>query len=182
MPVVGITCTPANTRLVDVTQRRYVTGLPSTVRTLTSSSLVLIRTNGNRSRIGNAYRVPDSAVGHAFSAFQIGVSVHDPQHTAYLFWFLTAPTTQARISEAASGSTGLGNIAVRWLNRLQVPWPADKEQARITAMADSIDAASVAAREVRSRAQALRNALLADLLSGEHGLPASYDRFLGDAA
>ncbi len=180
--VIGITSTPAGTRLVDVTQRRHVVGLPPAVRTLMPDSIVLIRTNGNRNRIGNAYRVPHTAVGYAFSAFQIGVFARDPHDATYLFWFLSAPSTQARISDAASGSTGLGNVSVRWLSHLEVPWPAEAQRAHISTLADTLDAMSAAAREVVSMSQAVRDALLADLLSGEHRIPESYDLFLTDAA
>ncbi|MFN8620617.1 MAG: hypothetical protein U0869_07750 [Chloroflexota bacterium] len=181
-PVIGITSTPAGTRLVDVAQRRHVVGLSAKVRTLTQGSLVMIRTNGNRDRIGNVYRVPEAAVGHAFSAFQIGLSVNDAEDTPYLFWFLSAPSTQARISDAASGSTGLGNVAVSWLNRLDVPWPTDSIRHRVTIIADALDATSLAAHAVASRAARLRAALVPHLLSAGHHIPESYDRFLDTVA
>jgi type I restriction enzyme S subunit len=182
LPVVGIPSTPSGTRTLDATRRVFVRGLPATVRTLSKDSLLLIRTNGNRSRIGNAYRVPEDAVGHAFSAFQIGASVFDPRDTAYLFWYLTHPTAQKRMSDAASGSTGLGNVSVRWLSRLQVPWPDEPDRRRLVSMADAIDDETAAVRALIDRLASARLALLDDLLSGNHPMPASYDRFLNDAA
>jgi restriction endonuclease S subunit len=181
-PVVGITATPAGTRLVDASQRTFVHGLPPSTRTLSAESLVIIRTNGNRARIGNVYRVPVAAHGHAFSAFQIGVFPHFGGDSPYLFWFLSTPTVQRRISDAASGSTGLGNIAVSWLKHLSVPWPSDAERGRIVATADALDEVAASSSGVAARLNALRGALLADLLSGDHEIPASYDRFLDGAA
>jgi len=178
VPVVGITATPPGSRFVDASERRFVSGLPATTRRLDPSTIVLIRTNGNRNRIGNVYRVPNSAVGHAFSAFQIGFRLRDSVDLPYVFWFLASPSVQARITDAASGSTGLGNIAVRWLADLRVPWPPPEVRQRVADVADALDDVSAAATEEASGALRLRTTLLADLLSGEHEIPASYDRFL----
>jgi len=182
LPVIGITSTPARTRVVDASQRRYVRGLRTGVRTLTRNSLLLIRTNGNRARIGNVYRVPEAAIGHAFSAFQIAASLHDERDLPYLFWFLSTPSVQARISRAASGSTGLGNVSIRWLAQLRVPWPAEEERHRVAELADLLEATSRAAAKGRLATEATRAALLSDLISGDRAIPESYDRFLDDAA
>jgi hypothetical protein len=168
--------------VVDVSRRVFVRGLSPAVRTLTRDSLLLIRTNGNRSRIGNVYRVPESAVGHAFSAFQIGASVTDPANSGYLFWFLSAPNVQRRITDAASGTTGLGNVSIHWLSQLEVPWPDERRRRMLVSVADSLEAVSASSRAVLTRVGAARTAMLADLLSGEHEIPGSYDRFLDGAA
>jgi hypothetical protein len=44
------------------------------------------------------------------------------------------------------------------------------------------DSVSRRARDVESATTALRATLLADLLSGDHEIPSSYDRFLDGAA
>ena len=100
----------------------------------------------------------------------------------FLFWFLSSPTVQRRISEAASGTTGLGNIAISWIKQLDVPWPSEVERKRITVIADSLDEVVVAGLATQRRLGALRSALIADLLSGDHEIPPSYDRFLDGAA
>ncbi len=182
LPVVGIPSTPSGSRIVDVSRRVFVRGLPASVRTLTTDTLLLIRTNGNRERIGNVYRVPASGVGHAYSAFQIGAAVRESRDTGFLFWFLSAPRVQALISEAASGTTGLGNVSISWLGGLEVPWSDDEVRDEVVAVADAIDSVSSRARSWVSRMTVLRATLLTDLLSGEHEIPASYDRFLDATA
>jgi hypothetical protein len=181
-PVIGIPNTPNGQRLVDLAQRKHVRGLPPSVRRLTPDSLVMIRTNGNRRRIGNIYRVPDAGAGHAYSAFQIGIFPEERRDAPYLFWLLSSPSVQRRISDAASGSTGLGNIAVSWLNRLEVPWPPEADRMRLCRAADGLQGVCDAINIVQRRFEILRSGLLTELLSGDHEVPASYDRFLDGAA
>lgn len=176
LPVVGITNTPAG-RPMDVSEIRYVRGLPKNVPLLKESSLVLIRTNGRRERIGNVYRVPPEAVGASVSAFQIAVEPTG-RHTEYLYWFLRAPAVQHRITASASGTTGLGNVAVSWLRSLEVPWPSDDERNRYTAVAGQLDEQMAAAHEQVLALEDLRTQLLHGLLTGDHRIPASYDAML----
>jgi hypothetical protein len=55
---------------INVSQSVSVVGLPESTPTLNAGSLIVIRTNGNRDRIGNVYRPMDEAFGCAVSAFQ----------------------------------------------------------------------------------------------------------------
>jgi type I restriction enzyme S subunit len=175
--VLGITNTPSPGE-VDLSDVKYVTGLPPSTRRLGSGSLLMIRTNGNRSRIGNVYRVPAEAHGAAFSAFQIGITLSDAANANFSYWVLAEPNLQRRISGEASGSTGLGNVAVKWLRELLVPWPEGDERRSISALFNAVDAHSRQCREVLTRFQHLRSALLSDLLSGNHEVPDSYDELL----
>ncbi len=180
LPVIGITNTPYGGQ-VDLSHLTYVSGLPAKTRKLDPSAVLLIRTNGNRGRIGNAYRVPAEATGYAFSAFQTGVFPYDPEDSAYLFHALSATSMQERISEAASGSTGLGNIAISWLRCLELPWPEEYERRRAAEVADAAGAVASAAQAEHQRLNRLRSILLDELLSGRRAIPESYDRLL-DAA
>lgn len=166
---------------VDLTDRTYVTGLSASVATVTASSLVMIRTNGNRSRIGNVYRAPEETIGDAVSAFQFVIELAAPADRDYLYWVLRAPTMQAAISEAASGSTGLGNVAAGWLKTLSLPWPPAEERERLTAMWESAGEAATAAADYATSLGALRSNLLTALLSGDHKVPESYDALLEGA-
>lgn len=121
VPVIGIPNTkPDGT--IDLEGVGHVTGLPATVGRIDESSLILIRTNGNRQRIGNVYLPPEEAHGHAVSAFQFLMRANDRADRDFLFWVLSEAGMQERMSDAASGTVGLGNLAVRWLKDLQVPW------------------------------------------------------------
>jgi type I restriction enzyme, S subunit len=176
-PVISITNTKPNGRL-DTTTRRFVVGLPPSTWRLTRDSLIMIRTNGNRERIGNVYRVTPEAIGCAVSAFQIILEPVNSVDSTYLYWFLQTPTIQDRITAAASGTTGLGNIAVTWLRELEVPWPSLSERNDFVALAESIGSVQELAEDEFAAAYVLRTALLDDLLSGATELPASYDLLL----
>lgn len=157
----------------------YVAGLSPKAGRLGSSSIVAIRTNGNHDRIGNVYRVPSEYIGAAVSAFQLIIEAGSPNDSPYLYWMLRRPAFQADVSAAASGSTGLGNIAASKLRQMTIPWPndADERTRRVSSferVADVIDLARAAAQALRT----LRSNLLTVLLSGEHEIPESYDHLL----
>ncbi|MEX2434456.1 MAG: hypothetical protein WEA49_14100 [Acidimicrobiia bacterium] len=180
IPVLKITNTRPDGRVV-LDERAHVAALPTKTVRLDSSSIVMIRTNGNRARIGNVYRVPPEAEGHAVSAFQIAMKPHDPSSTDYLYCFLRSPSTQHAISDAASGTTGLGNIAVRWLKQVLVPWAPDEVRAEVVHRTNALsEVISESEREHAALAD-LRTALLGDLLSGKHEIPEFYDRLLRSA-
>lgn len=160
VPVLGIPNTkPDGT--VNLEGVGYVTGLAASVGRVDDSSLILIRTNGNRQRIGNVYLPPDETHGFAVSAFQFLMQVNDPSDRAFIHCVLREPGMQQRMSDAASGSVGLGNLAVRWLNDQEIPWsnePNDRaalaDEARIlTNAVASIHDERVALDELRSRMQ-----------------------------
>lgn len=130
IPVIGIPNTkPDGT--IDLAEVSHVTGLPTSVGRVDERSLILIRTNGNRSRIGNVYLPPNEAHGHAVSAFQFLMQVNDPEDRDYLFWVLGDAQMQERMSAGASGTVGLGNLAVRWLNEQLIPWPENHDDRHV---------------------------------------------------
>ena len=130
VPVLGIPNTKPN-GTIDLNGVGYVSGLAASVGKIDESSLVLIRTNGNKQRIGNVYLLPAQAVGHAVSAFQFLMQSNSPADREYLFWVLSEPSMQEQMSEAASGTVGLGNLAVRWLNERQIPWSPDVAERQV---------------------------------------------------
>lgn len=178
VPVIGIPNTKPDGSL-DLSETGNVVGLPDSVAKIDESSLVLIRTNGNRQRIGNIYMPPDKAHGHAVSAFQFLMKVNDPSDREIVYWLLREPSMQAAMSEAASGSTGLGNLAVRWLNAVQIPWSDDPAvRAAVVAPLRSLQKVVDAAGQELAHLRTFRSALLTSLLNQEVEIPGSYDAVL----
>ena len=176
--VLGITNTPPG-GAITLDQVKYVQGLPKSTPKLSESSLLMIRTNGNRTRIGNVYRIPPKARGCAFSAFQIGLHFGSPDEATFAYWMLSDSQVQSQISLAASGSTGLGNVAITWLRNLEIPWP-DSQASKIV-ISQLFDAAGecvMAGRSLQDTYVELRSCLVSQLLSGSHGITASYDSIL----
>ncbi|MFE2723293.1 hypothetical protein [Kitasatospora sp. NPDC059327] len=149
---------------IDLSELAYVVGLPARTKVIGPTSLVMIRTNGNRKRIGNVYLPPEETHGAAVSAFQFTLDATDVETRDYLYLVLRSPRIQHSMSESASGSTGLGNLAVRWLNRLEIPWPdAEVRQVQIESVW-AIDAKIAAIRAEADHLRSVRVGLLAGLL------------------
>jgi type I restriction enzyme S subunit len=165
-PVLGIANTKSNGS-IDVAEIAYVSGLPESTGRIDESSLVLIRTNGNRQRIGNVYLPPVETHGMAVSAFQFLARAHDPGDREFLYWVLQGAGMQQRMSDAASGTTGLGNLAVKWLNAQRVPWADDVALRNDTvARIRKVKAAVTACNAELAALDALRSSLLADIFGG----------------
>ena len=182
LPVIGIPNTKPNGSL-DLTGIGYVSGLPASVARVDESSLIMIRTNGNRQRIGNVYLPLAGAHGHAVSAFQFLVKVAHPEDREFVYWALREPGMQACMSEAASGTTGLGNLAVKWLTSAEIPWTADGEvRSAIAARLRSQQDAADRLRDEVNAVRAFRSSLMAALMRHEIEIPDSYDQLLGFTA
>ena len=149
---------------IDLSELVYVAGLPARTKVIGPTSLVMIRTNGNRKRIGNVYLPPEEVHGAAVSAFQFTLDALDVETRDYLYLVLRSPRIQHQMSESASGSTGLGNLAVRWLKTLEIPWPnAETRKAQVEAV-QAIDAKISAALAETDRLRKVRAGLLSGLL------------------
>lgn len=176
-PVLKITNTRPDGQ-IRLDESTYVANLPLGIQLLDESSLVLIRTNGNRNRIGNVYRATPEMAGYAVSAFQISGKPVDPSDRDYVYWFLRAPQTQQAMTNAASGSTGLGNIAIKWLRELSVPWLDVETRTQVVAACDALEGVVDAAQSEVAALEHVRSSLLDDVLTGNREIPVSYDALL----
>lgn len=77
----------------------------------------------------------------------------------------------------ASG-TNIFHIGLERAKRLPVPVPSLVEQERVTVLLDSISGVTAEVSSLLASLTTLRSALLADLLSGDHEIPVSYDEVL----
>ncbi len=151
---------------IDLSELAYVKGLASSTKVIGPTSLVMIRTNGNRDRIGNVYLPPEVVHGAAVSAFQFILDAADVEIRDYLYLVLRSPVIQHQMSESASGSTGLGNLAVRWLKVLPIPWPDEQVRHVQVESIQAVDARIAALRIEVARLRAFRASLLSGLLDG----------------
>jgi type I restriction enzyme S subunit len=176
--VVKITNTKSHGTL-DMSDSTYVAGLPKSTPRLDERSLIIVRTNGNRDRIGNVYRATPQAYGCAVSAFQFIAQVSVSLDRDFLYWALREPAMQKRMSDAASGSTGLGNLAVKWLNAVEIPWTDNVgERSVIVARLNAADAAAGALAAELAALRAVRTDLLTALLSQDIPVDEAVDKFV----
>ncbi|CAN5304890.1 hypothetical protein BH09ACT11_BH09ACT11_12540 [soil metagenome] len=179
VPAIGIPNTKPDGS-VDISTINHVRGLPNSVGRIDRSSLVLIRTNGNRQRIGNVYLPPSESEGCVVSAFQFLLKATADVDREYLYWVLRNPNMQEAMSSAASGTTGLGNLAAGWLKSAIVPWSDDRDARRaVVSRLSTLQTTVVAARTELGDLRVFRSTLLTSLLNQEIEIPASYDERVG---
>jgi type I restriction enzyme, S subunit len=101
-------------------------------------------------------------------------------------WFISiwgnGPFGRVWFEENGSQTTNLASVSLSTLRRFPVPAIPITDQHKIAAEHLATREVSRSATALRQRALAARAALFTDLLSGDHDLPASYDRFLDGAA
>ena len=167
---------------LDMSDETYVVGLPESVKLLNDRSLIIVRTNGNRDRIGNVYRPTPDAYGCAVSAFQFQAECESSDARDWLFWWLTSPARQRAMSEAASGTTGLGNLAAGWLKKMQVPWPTASERADLLAPVEALSTLIQNLGVEYNDTRILRSATLQELLAADCTIDPNYDSLLSEVA
>ena len=103
---------------------------------------ILVGSNGNRARIGNAVLYRDEAE-LLFASFLVGAKPNarsglDP---AYFYRWLSSEQVQAYLSASAESTTGLANLSHNFLKKMTIPKPPIEEQATIARVLDAVDTA-----------------------------------------
>jgi type I restriction enzyme S subunit len=97
----------------------------------------------------------------------------------YLRHICTSPVLWAAMQDGSTGSVQRRKrVNPARLLEIPIPLPPLDDQTPWVDLLDSLGSLEVAARENADRLTRLRSSLLADLLSGEHEIPASYDELL----
>ena len=138
-------------------------------RSITSRTLVMVGSNGNRDRVGNVFLANRQVIGHLLASFLIGINPSKDVSEHFLFSSLHSAQTQSLITESTAGSTGLKNLSLSWLRNLTISLPPLTEQRAIAAVLDSIDEAIERTEAVIAATERLRDALLHELLT--RGVP-----------
>ncbi len=151
-------------------------------RRLRPGDILLQKSAGTPSLPGRVVRCPDS-IEEAVPSNFLQLLRPDPAQCspAFLFWHLWR-THRVGIALDYQAGTNIRNLDVgRYLLR-EFVLPHRSDQDRIAAAADELQGVMLRATDVEHAIAGLRAALLADLLSGSHAIPPSYDRFLDGAA
>ena len=183
LPVIRIAnVQPSGLDLADV---RRVEGLkPRDVErsTIGPNSVLVVGSNGNPERVGNAYLSETRVEGTVLASFLIGIHAPDSTSARIIWHFLASPGCQRAITEATAGSTGLKNISIEWLRGLQLP---DMESEHRISVVHQLDAAANAVVALTAEIETLttsRSDLLRSLLSGVLMVADSYDALLDSVA
>ena len=98
----------------------------------------------------------------------------------FLFWVLRS-NSQTILETCRKTGTTVQSISTEAFLKFPVLLPPLVEQKRIVEIVSSMDEAIQSTEKAVLDAKVLRTALLSDLLSGNHEIPASYDSLLGAA-
>ncbi len=150
----------------------YISGLkPKAIekKRVAAGWAIIVGSNGNRQRIGNAVKIVDDT-DFLFASFLIAAKPKpDSGITPEFFYrWLSSEQVQAYLSASSEGSTGLSNLSHGFFQAMAIPYPTTDEQAAIARILDTVDTAIERTREAVERARILDHSLLHDLL--EHGL------------
>ena len=169
MPVIGIKNVQTRLELNDLL---YLSGLsPSDVETgrLSTDWTVLVGSNGNRERIGNAVLIDDDS-DFLFASFLVGAkpTVDSGIRPDYFFRWITTDQVQSSLSASAEGTTGLSNLSHSFLKNMSIPVPPPGEQAAIASILDAMDTSLERTQTAIERARWFHHSLLHELL--ENGI------------
>jgi type I restriction enzyme S subunit len=157
---------------MDLDELIYISGLKDRAvnkRRATSGWSIMVGSNGNRKRIGNAVLIREDT-DYLFASFLIAARPKEESNITpdYFYRWLTSEPVQAYLSASSEGTTGLNNLSHSFFRAMAIPYPSLEEQAAIARILDAIDAAIERTREAVERARILGHSLLHELL--DYGL------------
>lgn len=123
---------------------------------------VMVGSNGNRQRIGNAVLIGQDK-DFLFASFLIAARPKEDSGIApdFFYRWLSAERGQAYLSASSEGTTGLSNLSHSFFKAMAIPFPKEPgEQAAIARVLDAVDTALERTRAAIARARELRDSLI----------------------
>ena len=140
-------------------------GVPDNCRA-TPGTILMVGSNGNPRRVGNAVQISPRDGEFLFASFLIAARAHSRLlNERFLFHWITSGETQDMISNSVQGTTGLSNLSMDFLSGLLLPFPPLEEQRRIAEVLDTIDESIQATERVIVKLRTMREGILRDQLS-----------------
>lgn len=130
---------------------------------------IAVSSNGNRKRIGNAIFINDDT-DYLFASF---LTAFKPKADAditpeYFYQWFTSHVVQERITSVSEGTTGLGNLDIRYLRNMDIEYPDnEQEQKAIALILHKVDAAILATENSIKSADKLKKGIMQNLLTGK---------------
>jgi type I restriction enzyme S subunit len=133
---------------------------------VTAGWTLIVGSNGNRARVGNAVFVREDA-DYLFASFLLGArpKTNDDLTPDYFYRWLTSEQVQAYLSASSEGTTGLNNLSHSFFRAMAIPVPPREEQGAICRVLNAVDAESERTRAAITAAQTVKRALVQRLLS-----------------
>lgn len=145
----------------------FLGGAPAKWRAI-PGSIVMVGSNGNPRRVGNAVQISVDDGDFLFASFLIAArpSRNDVDER-FLFHWWTSVETQDLITRSVQGSTGLSNLSLRFLQCLAMPFPPLEEQRRIAGILDTIGETIQATERVIAKLDLARRGLIESVVPEE---------------
>lgn len=130
---------------------------------------IAVSSNGNRKRIGNAIFISDDT-DYLFASF---LTAFKPKQDTditpeYFFQWFSSHVVQERITSVSEGTTGLGNLDIRYLRNMDIEYPDNEvEQKAIATILSKVDEAIKATENSIKAADKLKKSLMQSLLTGK---------------
>lgn len=130
---------------------------------------IAVSSNGNRKRIGNAIYINQNT-DYLFASFLTAFKPKDDTDidSEFFYRWLTSETVQERISTVSEGTTGLGNLDLRFLRQMEIYYPESNfEQKAIATILSKVDEAIETTKQSINAAEKLKKAMMQNLLTGK---------------
>ena len=155
---------------LDLSEELYLQGVSEKdkkEKAVSKDWCIAVSSNGNRKRIGNAVFIKDDT-DYLFASFLTAFKPKDNSDILpdYFFRWLTSHNVQERITSVSEGTTGLGNLDIRYLRNMDIHFPEKQEQSVIAAILSKVDEAIASVQASISAAERLKKSLMQNLLTG----------------
>lgn len=129
---------------------------------------IAVSSNGNRKRIGNCVFIKDDT-DYLFASFLTAFKpkIDSEIIPAYFYRWLSSYPVQERLSAVSEGTTGLGNLSIRFLRNLDIHYPPKTDQTTIVKILSKVDEAIEAVQGSIAAAERLKKSLMQNLLTGK---------------
>lgn len=155
---------------LDLSEELYLQGVSEKdkkEKAVSKDWCIAVSSNGNRKRIGNAVFIKDDT-DYLFASFLTAFKPKDNSDILpdYFFRWLTSHNVQERITSVSEGTTGLGNLDIRYLRNMDIHFPEKHEQSAIAAILSKVDEAIAAVQGSIAATERLKKSLMQNLLTG----------------
>ena len=129
---------------------------------------IAVSSNGNRKRIGNAVFIKDDT-DYLFASF---LTAFRPKPNSdispeFFFRWLSSYFVQERLTSVSEGTTGLGNLDIRFLRNFDIYFPDKHVQTAIVNIFSKVDETIASVQNSIAAAERLKKSLMQNLLTGK---------------
>lgn len=155
---------------LDLSEELYLQGVSEKdkkEKAVSKDWCIAVSSNGNRKRIGNAVFIKDDT-DYLFASFLTAFKPKDDSDILpdYFFRWLSSHAVQERITSVSEGTTGLGNLDIRYLRNMDIHFPEKTEQTAIANILSKVDEAISSVQSSIVAAERLKKSLMQNLLTG----------------